>query len=409
MSRYGKDMTVGERDLTKRRTWAGFALALLLPGIADAAQCPAQQWPLWQTFAARFIQQDGRVLESSVQPDHSTSEGQSYAMFFAVVANDRERFDKLWRWTSDNLLGSDVDNNLPAWLWGKKKDGSWGVEDANSASDSDLWIAYALLEAGRLWQQPEYTQAARRLLANVEAREIADLPGLGKMLLPGALSFAQEDHLWRLNPSYLPLPLLRRLASEYPEGPWAEIATNTLILLQKSSPKGFVADWIGYRGVAPDAGLFVTDKEKGDVGSYDAIRVYLWAGMTAADDPLASPLLASLSGMANATAVTGIPPETVQVSSGATKGQGPFGFSAALVPYFQANRQPWLAALQQQRAEQALQQALRPESLKAHQPLYYDFMLTLFGLGWADKRYQFLAGGKLQATWETICPRTVEH
>src|SRR5690606_41062597 len=105
------------------------------------------------------------VLESSLEKNHSTSEGQSYALFFALVANDRERFERIWRWSREILAGNDPQNMLPAWLWGQGKDGKWQVQDANSASDADLWFVYALLEADRLWQKPAYRADALALLA----------------------------------------------------------------------------------------------------------------------------------------------------------------------------------------------------------------------------------------------------
>ena len=40
-------------------------------------------------------------------------------MFFALVANDRARFDKLLSWTEANLAGGDLTQRLPAWSWGK--------------------------------------------------------------------------------------------------------------------------------------------------------------------------------------------------------------------------------------------------------------------------------------------------
>jgi endoglucanase len=213
--------------------------------------------------------------------------------------------------------------------------------------------------------------------------------------------------LWRLNPSYLPLPLLRRLAKEAPTGPWKEIAENTVKMVSASSPKGFVADWIGYRATAPKAGLFVVDPVKGELGSYDAIRVYLWAGMTPKSDPLATPLLARLDGMSSSTASTGIPPEKVQVISGALEGPGPFGYSAALIPYFQAKGQPWLAEQQQRRVEASLNAALAKADGERTEPLYYNAMLSLFALGWAEKRYQFRDDGTLKLSWETSCTRAV--
>lgn len=379
-------------------------LTLFASGVSHAA-CQVE-WPHWQRFAERWVQADGRVLESSMEKNHSTSEGQSYALFFALVANDQARFDKIWSWSRENLAGNDLQNILPAWLWGQGKDGNWQVQDANSASDADLWFAYALLEAARLWQKPEYETDARHLLAQIKQHEVAELPGLGAVLLPGTVGFVHPDHLWRLNPSYMPIPLLRRLAQFEPQGPWQAIAESTAQLIAHAGPRGFAADWVGYRGVSASNGLFVSDPFKGDIGSYDAIRVYLWAGITASADPLAQPILDSLGGMASATASTGVPPEKVQVAQGTTEGHGPFGFSAALIPYFQARSQPWLAELQHKRAVGGLELALKDVQAQSLPPIYYDYMLSLFGLGWAEKRYLFEVDGRVKLFWESACSAT---
>ena len=380
-------------------------LLFLVGGTAANAACTVE-WPHWQRFAERWVQADGRVLESSMEKNHSTSEGQSYALFFALVANDQARFETIWRWSRENLMGNAPDTTLPAWLWGQGKDGVWKVQDANSASDADLWFAYALLEAARLWQKPEYEADARRLLAQIKQQEVTEVPGLGAVLLPGTVGFVHPDHLWRLNPSYMPIPLLRRLAQFEPEGPWQAIAESTARLIAHSGPRGFAADWVGYRGVSASNGLFVSDPFKGDTGSYDAIRVCLWAGITASADPLAQPILDSLGGMASATASTGIPPEKVQVAQGTTEGQGPFGFSAALVPYFQARREPWLAELQHKRASAGLELAPKSVQTQSQPPVYYNYMLSLFGLGWAEKRYLFEVDGQVKLFWESACSAT---
>ena len=125
--------------------------------------------------------------------------------------------------------------------------------------------------------------------------------------------------------------------------------------------------------------------------------------------PLGQPLLARLEGMANSTASTGIPPEKVQVRSGTLEGQGPFGFSAALIPYFQAKGQPWLAQAQQRRTELALTKALGQADGERTEPLYYNVMLSLFALGWAENRFQFRDDGTLKLSWETSCVRTATH
>jgi len=387
-------------------------LTWLLPVTARAENtCHDPSWPLWQTFAEHFVQPDGRVLDASTPQRHSSSEGQSYAMFFALVANDRAVFDKLWRWSQDNLAQGNIQANLPGWFWGLDEQGNWRLLDSNSASDADLWFAYALLEAGRLWHSDEYTVAARQILHNVATQEVADLPGLGKMLMPGKFGFIKPDvnapNQWQLNPSYMPIPILRRFADVDRKGPWAEIANNTVTLIKAASSNGFIADWVSYRATGVKSGEFIVDPVKGELGSYDAIRTYMWAGLMPARDGLRKPLLDSLGGMRQATAADGVPPEKVQVQSGTRSGVGPFGFSAALLPYFKALGNAPLQQQQALRVQQLMAQSLTPEALKAAQPPYYYFVLSLFSLGYMDNRYNFLDQGKLQPIWEKKCQRAV--
>lgn len=419
------------------QTQAAGAPALAAPGAggSPAASCTTP-WPMYQTFLDRFLQADGRVIDPSVPQMHTTSEGQSYGMMFALVANDPATFERLWRWSVANLAGGDIGSRLPAWQWGLKPDGSWGVLDPNAASDADLWYAYALLEAGRVWKRDDYLRDARMLMTRVAREEVADLPGLGKMLLPGPMGFQRGGPngngpagsalnggassgngaagaalaapvLWRLNPSYMPVPVLRRLAAEDRQGPWAAIASSTAKLVVQSSPKGYVPDWVGYTatpGMNADtpAGAVVVDPDKGDVGSYDAIRTYLWAGMTPPADPLAGPILRALAGMTAGTLPSGVPPESARALTGAVQGSGPVGFSAALLPYFTANGQTRLLAAQRDRIQaQFFNSTLPPQAM----PRYYDYVLGLFGTGWAEQRYRFLTTGNIQLRWENACPR----
>jgi hypothetical protein len=134
---------------------AGLCLLSSLLAALAQPQPESDSARLWHAYAARFISGDGRVLDPQ-NNDWTTSEGQSYALFFALVNNDRARFDKLIAWTESNLASNDLGAHLPAWGWGKAKDGNWGVFDMNSAADSDLWIAYDLIEAGRLWKDLHY-------------------------------------------------------------------------------------------------------------------------------------------------------------------------------------------------------------------------------------------------------------
>ncbi|TKC81474.1 cellulase [Trinickia terrae] len=384
----------------------GAAVSLAAPAFASGA-APCGDWPVYREFVSKLVQADGRVVDFSVPVQQTTSEGQSYAMFFALVANDRATFDKLLQWTRANLSAGRFDAasvTLPAWQWGKKPDGSYGVLDPNSASDADLWIAYDLFEAGRLWREPAYTKLAYALATQIAQQEVADLNGLGPMLLPGKQGF-QNGGVTRVNPSYLPLPLLRALAAQMPSGPWARLAENAFTLVKTTAPRGFAPDWAAYR--VNVGGQFIVDPVKGDLGSYDAIRVYLWAGLAAPGDPLAKPWLASLGGMREQIAATGVPPEHVATTSGAVKGEAPLGFWGALLPYFNALgdaraaglAQAHLASFWNSPAPAANGQAPQPN----HQPAYYDQVLTLFGTGAAEGRYRFDEAGRLMPRWETTC------
>ena len=346
-------------------------------------------WPQFDAFIKAHVQADGRVIDYG-PPVQTTSEGQSYGLFFALVNNDRSTFDRVLNWTQSNLSAGDLIAHLPAWRWGQRADNSYGVIDQNSAADSDLWIAYDLAEAGRLWREPRYTTIAKAMFVQIANREVFDLPGFGPMLAPGSVGFALAADLWRLNPSYTPLPLLRVAAQLDPTGPWQQIAVNTVKMIQASSPHGFTPDWLAYQ----TGKGFVVDPVKGDVGSYDAIRVYLWAGLTSRADSQYKPLLAAIGGMQASFARSGQPPEKVATLTGAETGVAPIGFSAALLPYLRATSTP--AAYSAARA--------RVDDLVGRAPLrYYDHVLTLFGQGAAEGRYQFNARGRLTPDWSTSC------
>ncbi|MCX0427089.1 cellulose synthase complex periplasmic endoglucanase BcsZ [Aeromonas veronii] len=353
-------------------------------------------WPEWEQFKDHYISEEGRVIDPADGRRITTSEGQSYGLFFALVNDDRETFERLLQWTEVQLARGDLTGFLPAWQWGTRNDGSLGVLDDNSAADSDLWIAYSLLEAGRLWQNHSYQSIGTMLLRRIAREEVARLPGLGPVLLPAPRGFSGEGR-WTLNPSYLPPQLLARFASM--QGPWQEMRTLLPALLTATAPRGFAPDWIDWRQAS---GWQVTEG-KGSVGSYDGIRVYLWLGMLSEDDPAREalvrhfhPMLAALTepGVAESVdtptgeALTGQGvPERVDTLTGEVLSRGDHGFAAALLPL--ASGLPLAAQLPQQPLIQG--------------DGYYASVLTLFGHGWAQGRFRFAADGTLLPRWSDQC------
>lgn len=352
-------------------------------------------WPLWRAFSSRFIQADGRVLADESEQRYSTSEGQAYALFFTLVANDRSAFDRILLWTRDNLAGGDLSAHLPAWQWGKNPDGVWGVVDKNSASDADIWLAYTLMEAGRLWHEPRYTAQASLMLAQIRIQLIRDMPGSGPMLLPAATGFDLDQGGARLNPSYMPVQLMRAFAKADPHGPWHALIGNNLKMLQAASMKGYVPDWVAY---VPGRG-YLTDPKFGANGEHDAIRVYLWWGMLSSQDPMKARLKKIVSGMNQLIPKHEVsPPLTAQTQTGAVSGTSPPSFSAALLPYFSSMGNKAALILQQERL--MTHQDGNTGVLIGHELHYYDQVLALFGQGWMDRRFSFSPQGQLAVQWK---------
>lgn len=352
---------------------------------ALAGEC--KTWPAWEAFRERYIEEGGRVVDRSSERIPSTSEGQSYALFFALVANDRPAFERILRWTEENLADGDLTGRLPAWQWGKRDDGTWGMLDANAATDSDLWIAYTLAEAGRLWKAPKYSALGELLAERILREETDDIPGLGRTLLPGPKGFKLESSLWKLNPSYVPLQLVQRMAALYPKSAWRHLVPSSVDLLVRSAPRGFAPEWVFYKAGEG----FRVDPATGGEGSYNAIRVYLWVGMLAADEPVRAVLMKRFAPMVQHVLTNGTPPVKADTREGSGEGVAPPGFSAALLPFLAAANQP--EAMNQQRLRVIARGTLERDDN------YYDQVLTLYGQGWTDGQFKFVRNGMLVPRW----------
>jgi endo-1,4-beta-D-glucanase Y len=374
---------------------AALLVLALLALQCSAAAGAESTWPFWDHYAARFLSSQGRVAD----PDRdamTTSEAQSYAMFFSLVANDRASFERILRWTKENLADADLTQNLPAWSWGHKDDGSWGVLDPNSAADADLWIAYDLIEAGELWGQPEYGKAGKALLSLIAREEVVNVPRIGPVLLPGKTGFHPESDRWVLNPSYLPLSLLLAAGHFEQGGPWKQMALALPSWLQQGSPAGFAMDWVecNAKSCFPAGGPAANGTAR---GSYDAIRVYLWAGMADRQTPEATRVLELFAPAFQYVKTHSAAPETVGPDGSVLNASSPISFSAVFMPYFRGSGDKVTAA----RLQQNVLAAFSPSTgLLDTPPRYYDQNLALFAFGWQEQKFRFAPDGTLRVQWE---------
>jgi endoglucanase len=226
----------------------------------------------WDAYKKRYVV-DGRVIDNVNRISHS--EGQGYAMLIAVKAGDRDGFDAIWTWTRRELMIRP--DGLVAWKWDERANPR--VSDPNNATDGDLLIAWALIEAAERWSDGSYTDAARAIRAAIGREALVRTP-FGLALLPGRAGFNAADQPDGpvLNLSYWVFPAFDRLKGLAPEIAWEDLKATGLRLLRNSrfGPVRLPSDWvaIGSGQPAPAQGFQPRF-------SYNAIRIPLylvWGG-----------------------------------------------------------------------------------------------------------------------------------
>ena len=339
-------------------------------------------WKDWEEFKAIYISPEGRVIDGSNHKLITTSEGQAYAMVFALIADDKKTFQRLLNWTESNLANNDLAVNLPAWLWGLNKE-TYSVLDTNSASDADLWIAYALTEAGRIWNESRYESLGYFLAQRILQKEAVQIPNYGWMVLPGSRGFQVTTTSWRLNPSYLPIQILRRFEVLFPHSVWHEITENSIKLLNQSSPLGFAPEW----AVLNTNNQIQDDNSDTKIGGYNAIRVYLWLGMFSEDEPEKKALMSHYSPMLKIIQSDEFVAEQYDIALKTQSGYHPLGFKAAVLPF--------LVSAEDLKTTNNFLNELITRKTSSKPDHYYENVLVLFGKGWLDHKYEFTKNGML--------------
>jgi endoglucanase len=232
----------------------------------------------WIAYRQRFIQADGRVIDREAN-DRTTSEGQAYALFRAVMINDRDTFHRTLTWAESNLSRKDESgkriDQLWAWKWGNSGQG-WKILDQNFASDADVDAVVALILAARRWNCPAYLTIARNKLNDLWGAGTAQA-GSNRYLLPGpAQVFWQQPQRMILNPSYFAPYAFRLFAQIDPNHDWLALVNSSYAVLNQSaslSKVGLPSDWVGLN---PQTGQFsaVQVDALQSVYSFDAFRVW---------------------------------------------------------------------------------------------------------------------------------------
>jgi cellulose synthase/poly-beta-1,6-N-acetylglucosamine synthase-like glycosyltransferase len=228
-----------------------------------------------ESFFDSYVRPDGRVVRTD-QGGDTVSEGQAYAMLLAVALDDRSRFDRVWRWTKENLQ---QDDGLLAYHWSNGH-----VDDDESATDADLDAARALVLAGKRFESDDYASAGVRLGEAVLEDEAGQVSGLPVLTAgPWARSSAPV-----VNPSYFSPRAYADLAAAHPDSRWDDLAGTSRSIVTAVSASGLPSDWARVDALVPSSGQAAAQAEpipapsgaassasgsSGPVSGLDAVRV----------------------------------------------------------------------------------------------------------------------------------------
>lgn len=353
-------------------------------GVEPQSQC---NWENWEQFKNNYLYH-GRIIDNSDPRLISTSEGQSYGLFLSLIANDQKSFEEILNWTEKNLSNGDLTARLPAWLWGIDEGGHGKIIDQNSASDSDLWIAYSLLEAGRLWRNNYYQSLGYLLALRILNEETIFIEGYGQVLLPGDEGFILGKNHVRINPSYIPIQLLTRMAQLYPD--WQSILESSEKILLETMPKGISPDW----SELTESGVLIDQKTQGE-GDYDAIRTYLWGATLSEKTKVYTSLIKQMEPIVDIIKEQGYVPETFNSQTGDFTGHANLGLTSSMLPLLMATGETRLA--------QDLNKEIRAKRSNVAKDKYYQNVLLLISQSWIDGRYQFDENGQVIPSWIRGC------
>jgi endoglucanase len=213
-------------------------LALTLVGLFfynSSQSGPRLLSQLWAEYKNQYIDQSsGRTIDEQAN-GVTTSEGQSYTMLRSVWSNDRETFDKSWKWTKDNL--SRPNDNLFSWLWGEDQNGKYGIltnkNGQNVAIDGDIDIAYSLILASRKWGEDSYKEEAKKIIYDVWDKTVINSNSGRLILASNDLEKTFNKDKIVVNPSYFSTYAFHEFAKVTTELPWGRLSDDCYYFLNQ--------------------------------------------------------------------------------------------------------------------------------------------------------------------------------
>lgn len=252
------------------------------------AEIPGVLQTSWQAYKARFIQPDGRVIDSEGDA-RATASGQAYAMLRAVLMDDPDTFERTLAWAEENLRRSEEQTSDALWAarW-QPEPGDTQEPDATAtplepslaaefASEAEVDAIAALILASRQWGRPRYQTLARAKLAELWERATVDVNGM-RYLLPGSTTaFRPQSTLLLLQPASLSPSAFRLFAQVDSAHDWMSLVTSSYLVLENSpalSVVGLPSDWVLLDTASNEFQPVANKAERQTVYGADAYRVW---------------------------------------------------------------------------------------------------------------------------------------
>lgn len=201
------------------------------------------------------------------------SEGIGYGMLLSANRSDRVLFDGLWKYYTDHLDSKGLMN------WATGVCDAAGNNNANAATDGDLDVAMALIQANVAWPDGGYETLASALTDKIIQYETEECSGRA-ILRPGdAFGGCSDMSNAKINPSYFAPGYYRVFAQHFPTqaARWNALLDGSYELypLYQARMEGLVPDWSKVDGSDWYSSVY----------SYDACRTpwrvmvdYAWTG-----------------------------------------------------------------------------------------------------------------------------------
>jgi endo-1,4-beta-D-glucanase Y len=217
---------------------------------------------LWSAYKQNYMQPGGDVRDP-LRGGRVTSEAQSYALLQAAWLRDADTFERVRKWTDDNLKRSD---GLYAWLWDPRDGGR--VIDVNTATDGDTDIAFALVIAADAFNRPDYRAEAQQIVRAIRANASLRLKS---GWFPSAGNWAAAERIANL--SYFAPYAYEYFERLDPGAGWAHAISIGYDLLDQATARGELpADFVAVDGAGALAPLPATSTLN-RVFSFDSIRI----------------------------------------------------------------------------------------------------------------------------------------